>query len=335
MYVFHQGSGKNGQVWYVTSSNGANWAADQQIPNVGMSASPSAVVFKDILYLFYQGSRESGELWCQTFNGSAWSSARKLTSVGITASPSAVVFATGKLYLFHRGPRQTGELWVTSTSDGTNWSADQQINGVSASWSPGAVEAMGRLNVFYQGGGNNGQLWKYVHESMEIIGVDYDLNNAKTYALTTRLIWTRKVTNDTSVEQTNSVSMTASVDETSQFENSSSGTVSMEVGRTFSAGIPVVEAEVGGSFTLGVSQTRTCTYGQSVTISKSYTDTVNVTIPPRSVVTVSFSVSECRLDVPYIMRFRSKDGYTSSCAGTWMGLTTWNLQPSYSQPSTL
>ena len=41
LYVFHQGFADNGQLWYA-SFDGQTWAGDQQVPNVGMSESPSA-----------------------------------------------------------------------------------------------------------------------------------------------------------------------------------------------------------------------------------------------------------------------------------------------------
>ena len=48
LFVFHQGydgPGKgNGQLWY-NVFDGSRWAGDTQVPNLGMSGSPSAVVF--------------------------------------------------------------------------------------------------------------------------------------------------------------------------------------------------------------------------------------------------------------------------------------------------
>jgi hypothetical protein len=42
LYVFHQGFGDNGQLWYNTW-NGSKWVGDQQVANVGMSAGPAAI----------------------------------------------------------------------------------------------------------------------------------------------------------------------------------------------------------------------------------------------------------------------------------------------------
>jgi hypothetical protein len=41
LYVFHNGTAGRGQLWY-SSFDGQTWAADQQVPGVGMSESPSA-----------------------------------------------------------------------------------------------------------------------------------------------------------------------------------------------------------------------------------------------------------------------------------------------------
>ena len=43
LYVFHQGSGEDGQLWYNTF-DGQTWLGDRQVQNTGMSASPFAVV---------------------------------------------------------------------------------------------------------------------------------------------------------------------------------------------------------------------------------------------------------------------------------------------------
>jgi hypothetical protein len=57
LYCFHQGSGKNGQLWY-NVFNGTNWTGDVQVPGTGMSSSPSAIVFNNKLYCFHQSYPE-------------------------------------------------------------------------------------------------------------------------------------------------------------------------------------------------------------------------------------------------------------------------------------
>ncbi|MBV8293672.1 MAG: hypothetical protein JOY55_18020, partial [Mycobacterium sp.] len=44
LYVFHQGFADSGELCYTSSVDGETWANDQQVPDLGMSASPSAVL---------------------------------------------------------------------------------------------------------------------------------------------------------------------------------------------------------------------------------------------------------------------------------------------------
>ena len=65
LYVFHPGYAENGELWY-TVADGTSWSQDHQIlanvaPPVGwegrngpMSLSPSAVVWNNVLYVFFQ-----------------------------------------------------------------------------------------------------------------------------------------------------------------------------------------------------------------------------------------------------------------------------------------
>jgi hypothetical protein len=62
LYVAHQGSGQDGQLYFTFTRDGSTWEPDQQVPTFGMSDSPSALFFNDQLYCFYQGSGENGEL---------------------------------------------------------------------------------------------------------------------------------------------------------------------------------------------------------------------------------------------------------------------------------
>jgi hypothetical protein len=44
LYVFHQGSNEDGQLWY-SVFDGTNWGEDTQIQPLGMSGSPAAVAW--------------------------------------------------------------------------------------------------------------------------------------------------------------------------------------------------------------------------------------------------------------------------------------------------
>ncbi len=43
-FVFHQGFGNDGQLWY-NRYNGSSWAGDRQVPNTGISGSPALAVY--------------------------------------------------------------------------------------------------------------------------------------------------------------------------------------------------------------------------------------------------------------------------------------------------
>ena len=163
LYVFHQGSGNDGQLWYTSYTNRIGWAGDQQVPNVGMSGSPAVAVFNRLLYVFHQGSGNDGQLWYTSYNGSSWAGDQQVPNVGMSGSPAVAVFHN-LLYVFHQGSGNDGQLWYTSYN-GSSWTGDQQVPNTGMSGSP-ALAVYGvnlahndTLYVFHQGSGNDGQLW--------------------------------------------------------------------------------------------------------------------------------------------------------------------------------
>jgi hypothetical protein len=168
--VLHQGwnrqgrpPGPGGQLWYTYSLDGTNWAPDVQVPNLGMSGSPSAVVVENgNLYVFHQGSNEDGQLWYTYFDGTNWAPDTPVWNLGMSSSPSAVAWAGG-ISVFHQG--SDNKLWYTYSRDGINWDPDTLVPNVNMSGSPSAVVYNGLLYVFYQGGsGYAGQLWYAVYD---------------------------------------------------------------------------------------------------------------------------------------------------------------------------
>ena len=90
IFVAHQGSEDNGQLWH-DALNGPDWAEDQQVQNLGMSDSPSAVV-DGLLYVFHQGYQNDGQLWYDTFDGEKWAVDQQVQALGISGSPSAAAW---------------------------------------------------------------------------------------------------------------------------------------------------------------------------------------------------------------------------------------------------
>jgi len=90
--VAHQGFAQSGQLWYTSKSDRDDqWAADQRIPNVGMSGSPAAAVLNNRLYLFHQGSAQNGQLWyTSSSDGDKWDTDQQIPNVGMSVGPAAV-----------------------------------------------------------------------------------------------------------------------------------------------------------------------------------------------------------------------------------------------------
>jgi hypothetical protein len=153
--VFHQGvtrtlagiiGGGDEQLWY-SYWDGTNWQPDTLVPNVGMSGSPSAVVFPDgRLSVFHQGSGDSGQLWYTWFDGTNWHPDQQVPNLIappapiMSQSPSAVAWPApaGAASVFYQGQGDDGSLWY-SYWDGTNWALQTQVPNVGVSTSPSCV----------------------------------------------------------------------------------------------------------------------------------------------------------------------------------------------------
>ena len=61
------------------------------LKNVGLSYSPSVVVFNDKLFCFHHSFAETGELWYSvSADGISWSSDIKIPHINIFNSPSSI-----------------------------------------------------------------------------------------------------------------------------------------------------------------------------------------------------------------------------------------------------
>jgi hypothetical protein len=161
LYVFYQGAAlaedgqgpgylPNGELWYSADLSGQGWQPQAQLPNVGMSTSPSAVVYGADLYVFHQGGYENGELFYSAYiSGQGWQPDTQLPNVGMSQSPSAVVYGND-LYVFHQGGYQDRQLFYSAYVPGSGWQPDTPVEGVMTAWgSPSAVVRNGELFVFY------------------------------------------------------------------------------------------------------------------------------------------------------------------------------------------
>ena len=161
LFVFYQGKGNSGTLWYTVSGDSINWNQHPPVPNLGMSASPSAVRWQDGIEVFFQGANNDGQLW-RTFSadGNSWGTTQtnvQVPGVGMSGSPSAVVY-NGSLYVFYQGLNNSGGLWYTVSADSINWTQHPPVPNLGMKESPSAVLWQGGIQVFHQAG--NGQLWR-------------------------------------------------------------------------------------------------------------------------------------------------------------------------------
>ena len=117
LYVFfqgQQGSPNEGQMFY-QRFDGNSWYGIQHVaPSgqpVGMSYTPSPVVWNGLLQVLHQGNRQDGQLWATWSNdGINWApEPQPVPDLGMSFSPATVVF-NNKLYVFHPGSYENGAL---------------------------------------------------------------------------------------------------------------------------------------------------------------------------------------------------------------------------------
>jgi hypothetical protein len=146
----------------------------QELPNHEMAiqdgTSPCTVVFKNVLYIFWNGSGKDG-IWFTTYDGIVWKDQISLkqelpdqemnTQDG--TSPCAITFEDS-LYVFWNGSGKDG-IWFT-TYDGTAWKnqeslklklPDQEMS-IQDGTSPCAITFEDSLYVFWNGSGKDG-IW--------------------------------------------------------------------------------------------------------------------------------------------------------------------------------
>jgi hypothetical protein len=181
IYVFHQGTDRNGELWVSPWSSG-KWLGDSQVQSQQMAFGPSAVQFQGSIYVFSQGRLSDhvepgffGTVETEQGNGTlqftvltpptigtdlypAYSSEGELTQVSMSSGPGAVVYGN-ELWVFYQGGGNDGMLWYICF-DGNDWGNPLQVpTKIGMSECPSPVVVGSDLYVFYQGGGNDQNLY--------------------------------------------------------------------------------------------------------------------------------------------------------------------------------
>jgi hypothetical protein len=127
-----------------------------QVPNVALSSAPSAVVFDNVMYVFYQGEGSSAdELLYTALVNESWSQPAALaadisgTASAIVATPSG--YSSPQLFVFYGDG--DGVLFYCQGS-GSAWNNGQVTAASSLSSGTSATVLEGEIYVFYQGASN-------------------------------------------------------------------------------------------------------------------------------------------------------------------------------------
>jgi hypothetical protein len=144
LYVFYQGEGLNGQLWYNVLDAAGTWAGERQVDGAYMSATPGAMVVGGVLYAFFEGGGNDGTLWyTSSLDGSTWSDPLQVMGTRLSCGPTMAVL-NSEIYCIMQGPGNDNDLFYTtlspgSSATGTVGSYMTRINNACASLSPSAI----------------------------------------------------------------------------------------------------------------------------------------------------------------------------------------------------
>lgn len=143
--------------WAMCSSTpwhlGFYWPSGSAINAVDATpTAPSAVVFKNMLYLFWKANHPSNPIYFSaSSDGVSWSSGHPVNAVDFSpASPAAAVFLN-RLCLFWKANDSSHAVLYSSSADGTSWPAGKTINTVDATpVAPAATVFKNWLYLFWK-----------------------------------------------------------------------------------------------------------------------------------------------------------------------------------------
>jgi hypothetical protein len=157
----NQGTFNNDSLYQIECSQYQDGAFNvrQKQMNASIFGNPSAVVYNNLMYCFYQGSYGANfteNLWYATSpDGTTWTNTQVLpnTTTSIAGSPSAVVYQN-TLYCFYGGTDSAppSAFYYVTSKDGTNWQNPGKALNHLYSSNPSAVVYQGILYCFGVGG---------------------------------------------------------------------------------------------------------------------------------------------------------------------------------------
>lgn len=132
---------------------------------------------------------------------------------------------------------------------------------------------------------------------VEIVSIDYDVQNARTLHSGAQELYRQTLTNNTGQAQNTSINGSTSIAETSGWTDSKSYRIGASVG--FKAGIPIVGE---GQVTVSADVTTTFTHNASTQNTRTWGFTAPVNVPPHTTIVALVSVSNSTIIVPYRLK---------------------------------
>jgi hypothetical protein len=165
-----------------------------------------------------------------------------------------------------------------------------------------------------------------------ITNVVYDLANAKVLSSAPEDLYSLKVPNSTSVQQTQTISQTVGVTETEGW----SDTLGIKVGvkTNFKVGVPFI-AE--GKVEVSAEVSNTYTWNGSTTTTKTWAFNVNLVVPAKTTIQVLISSTISVITVPYALTgtvvYKSGATCVLTMPGVYKGSSSHDLTVTYNTPT--
>jgi Clostridium epsilon toxin ETX/Bacillus mosquitocidal toxin MTX2 len=180
-----------------------------------------------------------------------------------------------------------------------------------------------------------GSLWSshYMDPIVSVVSVQsltYDLSAGQILQTQPDDIYSITVPNPTDATQNPTFSKTETVEETAGWSDSL--TLAAGITASYSAQIPFI---MKGKIEVSLSVTNNYTWNGSETISKSWSFTAPVKVPPHETIKLTVSVRVSQISVPYTLQalFQLQSGYQvpGTVSGVYSGTTSHDLQMEYQQ----
>lgn len=220
------------------------------------------------------------------------------------------------------------EAHIRTEADLTELSADEQRNTLITQlhyWTDDPVaELQARSNgeLVYLGCVFRGNLYL----AAEVTSFTWDIDSSQLVGETPTLLSEQLNNNcNSTVPLTGQFSFSKTVSESSTFQQGGEFHMDVGYGVSFEAKIPFV-AKTDMDFSTSLGGTKTWGSEEQNAITETYTDSIDVQVPPGQANLVQAMTIICEIDVPYTMTVRTAMNTTQVVTGIWKGVSMAELQ---------